>query len=267
MSVMEYQEEQEIIAAEQESPIQTFATIGGVFEDGVSLIFDGEETATEKHYKCNTFFKYQPGDRVYILKDSGTYVVICVIGAPAQSIAADTAGTATTAETAGTAENATNATNAANATNAENATNAQTASGITAGSNLGAPVAYPNGYLGKAYLSELFIGTNASHLNILDDIIRHPKATNSNYATSNQWKGQLGTSAKPWGNIYTNGSVRLGNAQYSLLGFFGATPIVLQTLSKTSQNMGYSEATASNYLTLLNNLIGILIKHGLIKKG
>lgn len=260
MSVMEHQEEQEIIAAEQESPIQTFATIGGVYEDGVSLIFDGEETATEKHYKCNTFFKYQPSDRVYILKDSGTYVVICVIGAPASSIAADTA---TIADTATNAENATNATKATKAqtadtaTDATNATKADAADGITAGKNLGAST--PSGYLGNAYVKEIQVGTYANHLDITDDIITHANA--SNYSV----KGQLGTSNKPWGNIYTSGTVRLGNDSRSLLGFFGATPIVLQTLSTTSNNMGYTSATASNYLYILNNLVGILKKHGLIK--
>ena len=59
-----------------------FATIGEVFEDGVSLIFDGSEAATEKHYKVNTSVLFSPGDRVKILADSGTYVVEYVVGSP-----------------------------------------------------------------------------------------------------------------------------------------------------------------------------------------
>lgn len=59
-----------------------FATIGAVFEDGVSLIFDGSEAATEKHYKVNTSVLFSPGDRVKILADSGTYVVEYVVGSP-----------------------------------------------------------------------------------------------------------------------------------------------------------------------------------------
>lgn len=63
-----------------------FATIGAVFEDGVSLIFDEQEdkTPTEKHYRCNTSVFFHPGDRVKILPDSGTYVVEYVVGSPQQ---------------------------------------------------------------------------------------------------------------------------------------------------------------------------------------
>ena len=42
-----------------EEIVRHFATIGAVYEDGVSLIFDGEDAPTEKHYLCNTstYFK------------------------------------------------------------------------------------------------------------------------------------------------------------------------------------------------------------------
>lgn len=59
-----------------------FATIGEIFEDGVSLIFDGQDAATEKHYKVNTSIVFHEGDRVKILADSGTYVVEYVVGTP-----------------------------------------------------------------------------------------------------------------------------------------------------------------------------------------
>lgn len=59
--------------------------------------------------------------------------------------------------------------------------------------------------------------------------------------------------------------IQLGdNAYYNTLGFFGASPIKRQTLSTSSTNISYSSATASNYLTVLNNLVGILAKYGLI---
>ena len=64
--------------------VRHFATIGAVYEDGVSLIFDGEETPTEKHYLCNTSAFFSAGDRVKILPDSGTYVVEYVVGSPKQ---------------------------------------------------------------------------------------------------------------------------------------------------------------------------------------
>lgn len=83
-----------------------FAVVESVEADGLRLKFDGEDTAGDKTYKCNTFFKFAAGDRVYCVKDSGTFVAICKIGAPAQSIDADTAKTAETAKTAGNAETA-----------------------------------------------------------------------------------------------------------------------------------------------------------------
>lgn len=62
--------------------IFNFATIGEIFEDGVSLIFDGQDAATEKHYKVNTSIVFKAGDRVKIFPDSGTYVVEYVVGSP-----------------------------------------------------------------------------------------------------------------------------------------------------------------------------------------
>lgn len=61
---------------------QNFATVGAVFFDGVTLLFDGETEAGEKHYKCNTSAPIAAGDRVRIIKDSGTYVVEYAVGAP-----------------------------------------------------------------------------------------------------------------------------------------------------------------------------------------
>ena len=61
-------------------------------EDGLSLIFDGQETASEKHYKCNTAVRFAAGDRVRILKDSGTYVVEYVVGSPGEDILMPTGG-------------------------------------------------------------------------------------------------------------------------------------------------------------------------------
>lgn len=71
---------------ELSEPVErSFATVGTVYEDGVSLIFDGETEPTEKHYLCNTNVFFQEGDRVRILADSGTYVVEYVVGAPRQT--------------------------------------------------------------------------------------------------------------------------------------------------------------------------------------
>ena len=71
-------------AEETATIVRNFATIGAVYEDGVSLIFDGEDAPTEKHYLCNTNVYFSPGDRVRIVEDSGTYVVEYVVGSPKQ---------------------------------------------------------------------------------------------------------------------------------------------------------------------------------------
>ncbi len=74
-----------------DTTMHAFAIVESVESDGLRLKFDGEDTAGEKTYKCNTFFKFSAGDRVYCVKDSGTFVAICKIGAPATKIVADDA--------------------------------------------------------------------------------------------------------------------------------------------------------------------------------
>lgn len=103
----------ELIPAEP--PEQSLATVVQVAEDGVVLDIG------EKHYKCNTGIVFKVGDRVKLIKDSGTYLVAFPIGAPITGLHAATADSATNATNATNAENATKATNATNATNAENA--------------------------------------------------------------------------------------------------------------------------------------------------
>lgn len=75
----------------------------------------------------------------------------------------------------------------------------------------------------------------------------------------------LGTSSLYWHYAYLgSNTAKIGSSASSKIGFFAGSPIARQTLSSTSQNMGYSTATASNYLKILNNLVGILSKYGLI---
>lgn len=59
-----------------------FATIAEIYEDGISLLFDGETGPSQKHYQCNTAVSFTKGDRVKILKDSGTFVVEYPVGKP-----------------------------------------------------------------------------------------------------------------------------------------------------------------------------------------
>ena len=113
--VKSYQEEQQI--EEPKAPEYSFATIGDVYDDGISLIFPGAEEASEKHYRANLYCKFAKGQRVYLAKDSGTYVVLFPIGIPgSKEIKADSA---TTATTAAKADSATTANSASKANTAE----------------------------------------------------------------------------------------------------------------------------------------------------
>ena len=56
------------------------ATVGSVYDDGITLIFEGETTETQKRYMCNTSAQYRPGDRVKIAPVDGTYIVEYVVG-------------------------------------------------------------------------------------------------------------------------------------------------------------------------------------------
>lgn len=85
-------------------------------------------------------------------------------------------------------------------------------------------------------------------------------------STSTTYPFYLGTSSYYWHYAYIgSNTVSIGSTKSSKLGFFGTTPIIKQTLSTSSNNMSYSSATSSNYLYVLNNLVGILKnKYGLI---
>lgn len=59
-----------------------FATIGTIYSDGVTLIFDGQTSESLKKYKVNASAYFRKGDRVRVIKDSGTYVVEYPVGSP-----------------------------------------------------------------------------------------------------------------------------------------------------------------------------------------
>lgn len=62
----------------------SFATIGSIYPEGITLIFPGENAPSQKKYKCNAWCRFSAGDRVAIKKDNGTYVVMFPIGNPAE---------------------------------------------------------------------------------------------------------------------------------------------------------------------------------------
>lgn len=123
-----YQEEAGLLPADP--PGQSFAVVGAIYEDGIALVFNGAESESLKHYKCNSSIPFKAGQRVRIIEDSGTYVVEYPVGAPSTLLAADTAARAAyaaEAEYAKTAGSATTAQSAAQATIAGTATTAKKA--------------------------------------------------------------------------------------------------------------------------------------------
>lgn len=133
-----YQEEAALLPAVP--PGQSFAVVGGIYEDGIALIFNGADTESLKHYKCNSSIPFKAGQRVRIIEDSGTYVVEYPVGAPSTVLTADTAaraayaaeaGHAQTAGSAATAQSAAQATTAGTATTAKNAETADLADNAT----------------------------------------------------------------------------------------------------------------------------------------
>lgn len=90
-----YQEQQELTV--QDTDEIRFATIHAVYSDGISLILDGSDEPSAKHYKCNQYCKFSAGQRVYLARDSGSYVVLFPIGSPGVNVVADSATTAATA--------------------------------------------------------------------------------------------------------------------------------------------------------------------------
>ena len=58
------------------------ATVAEVGASGVRLLFAGESSATSKYYKCLSSANVSTGDRVVVMKQSGTYIVMGAIGGP-----------------------------------------------------------------------------------------------------------------------------------------------------------------------------------------
>ena len=76
--ISSFQEEENL--KETKSTSYSLAVVGNKYNDGLSLIFPGSDTESQKHYKYNTAYNFQSNQRVYIVKTSGTYIVICPIG-------------------------------------------------------------------------------------------------------------------------------------------------------------------------------------------
>lgn len=73
MIAKSFQEEQNFLEPTARS--YTIATVGSVYSDGITLIFPGTSTASSKRYNYNKSATFSSGDRVFLIKDSGTYIV------------------------------------------------------------------------------------------------------------------------------------------------------------------------------------------------
>lgn len=52
------------------------ATVGGVYSDGASLIFDGQTEETQKHYKRLSTYRTTVGARVLVARVGGSCVIL-----------------------------------------------------------------------------------------------------------------------------------------------------------------------------------------------
>ncbi len=74
---------QQLKQIEEKQPSNVvFAQVGTVYDDGITLIFPGSTEETVKRYKANTSILFEPGQRVKLFKDSGTYIVEYPVGNP-----------------------------------------------------------------------------------------------------------------------------------------------------------------------------------------
>lgn len=267
-------------AAPDESGAQ-FATVGEVLDDGVTLIFDGQDEATDKHYRCNTSVLLLPGDRVKVCKDSGTYVVEYVVGSPAlrllippggasgQYLAKKGSDSYALKWVTGPTEHIPTGGNDGQYL-AKSGTENYALKWVT-GPTEHIPTGGTDGqYLvkngttnyalkwGSAPVSNVLKVDNTNFLTLNSNRQLEPSGANSYLAYS------IGSPSAPfWSAYFGGGTLSLG-AKDAKIGFWGTTPIARCALSTSSQNMGYSSASASNYLTILNNIVGILKKYGLI---
>ena len=105
-----------------------------------------------------------------------------------------------------------------------------------------------------------FGGATSSNYIIAEDSELRPSVLNSSSGSS-----YLGIAGAYWSHAYIGKKeAHIGLNTASVIAFFGANGTTRQTLSTTSQNQGYSSANANNHLTVLNNIVGILEKLGLI---
>lgn len=71
---------------EEKKPDIVLATVTEVTATGIKIQIDGNDTAGEKEYKCNSAQVFSVGDRVKINENSGTIIVEYRIGTPGETV-------------------------------------------------------------------------------------------------------------------------------------------------------------------------------------
>lgn len=222
--------QQEEAIKEPEAANYSFAVIGEVYEDGVSLIFPGSEEPSEKHYKANLYCKFKSGQRVYIAKDSGTYIALFPVGKPgSENVVADTATNAENADALSTRRTI-------------QLTGAVTGSGQFDGSqNLSINTSFGSGAVNRATTADKW--TNKRTLTITNDA-----------SGSVSFDGSGNISLRLTVNEFTT------SHRGSRLGFFNNYGNSRQTVSNLN-----STPTVDNLKSKLNELIDALQSYGLIR--
>ena len=244
-----------------------FATVTSVTTGGIGLSIDGDTSGVKK-FTCNRSERFASGDRVLVAKESGTYVVICKIGSPGgpvsktsdmtQSVGVDSSGALWTKPSSYTLPTASSTTLGGVKPAAKTTAMTQSVGVDSSGALWTTPPEAGDTKVDRIYV----YGSTTNYISLNASSVFAP-----NFSTTTSG-ASLGSSTYPFHGCYLGyyGEMHFGNANNNCkLGFFGYTPVIKQTLSTTTQNMSYTSATSSNYLIILNNLVGILKnKYGLI---
>ena len=241
------------------------ATVGAVTADGLRLIFPGEDAASDKVYKCNAGVKFETGDRVKVSADSGTFLVDYCLGAPMARYPIPVGGTDGQILTKdGSGNFAVKWANRPSSGLPIGGTDGQvlTKNGATDYAVKWADIDNPlptGGSTGQVLkktsaanyavswgdVSATVLGSGTYTLTLNTSGVLLPSRSNSM---------ALGSSSYAFGDLYANGTIKLGDyysgsvllgGSSAKLGFFGTTPRARQSVA--------SSATVATLITALKN--------------
>lgn len=228
---------------EQESPEFAFATVASVTASGITLQFDGEDEASSKPYRCNAAQRFLAGDRVKIHKDSGSYVVEYVVGAPSERYPVPTGGSTGQVLTKSSGNN-------------YDMKWAEAPNGLPSGGSAGQYLQKTSSGSTWASPSEVPSGGSTGQV-LTKTASSFGWADASSALPSGGSTGQVlqkTASGASWATLPVSGSS-------STIGFMGSSARSKQTVSNLTTP---STATASTIATKLNDLLTALRNYGLI---